>query len=210
MPSRGRGSRHRMVVLASAAAAATAIFAPASPAGASTAVSNVTVAVASPSSAAGALTTYKVGFKTSASGALSGDTGSTITIVLAHRNRPDQPDEQLPSWSAPPKTESCAGTDRTTSASCFLYSGMYHPGQHHRRRHAQRRHQPSHNQHHRHLEGQHQLRHAPRPHPRPTPSPPRNSRVERDCGDGVTVLGGRSADHLQGRVQDLGIRRPVR
>ena len=42
----------------------------------------VTVTVASPTSAAGALTTYKVGFTTSVSGGLSGDTGSTITVVL--------------------------------------------------------------------------------------------------------------------------------
>jgi hypothetical protein len=46
-------------------------------------VSAVTVAVSSPSAAAGALTSYKVGFKTSASGALAGVSGSTISIVLA-------------------------------------------------------------------------------------------------------------------------------
>ena len=45
-------------------------------------LSAVTVTVASPSSAAGALTTYKVGFTTSVSGGLSGDAGSTITIVF--------------------------------------------------------------------------------------------------------------------------------
>ncbi len=68
-----------------AAALLVAMFAtivPAATAGASTGVSNLTVAIASPSSAAGALTTYKVGFKTSASGALSGSAGDTIKIVL--------------------------------------------------------------------------------------------------------------------------------
>ena len=56
-----------MVLLAAALATMVAVIAPAPIAGAATAVSNVTVTVASPTSAAGALTTYKVGFKTSAS-----------------------------------------------------------------------------------------------------------------------------------------------
>lgn len=51
-------------------------------ASATTAVTNVTVSVSPPSSAAGALTTYNVGFKTSASGALSGNAGATITVTL--------------------------------------------------------------------------------------------------------------------------------
>jgi hypothetical protein len=45
-------------------------------------VSSVTIAVSSPSAAAGAQTNYQVGFKTSSSGGLSGAAGSKITIVL--------------------------------------------------------------------------------------------------------------------------------
>src|SRR6185503_15270240 len=43
-------------------------------------VTNVTVAVTPPSAAANALTTYNVGFKTSASGGLAGSSGSSVSI----------------------------------------------------------------------------------------------------------------------------------
>ena len=45
-------------------------------------LSGLTVTVASPTSAAGALTTYKLGFTTSVSGGMAGDTGSVMTITL--------------------------------------------------------------------------------------------------------------------------------
>jgi hypothetical protein len=67
-----------LVVVASVAG----VVSVALPAGAATAVSNVSVSIASPSSAARALTTYVVGFKTSASGSLSGNAGATVTVVL--------------------------------------------------------------------------------------------------------------------------------
>ena len=45
-------------------------------------VSNVTVAISPPTSAAGGLTTYTINFTTSSAGALSGATGDTVTIAL--------------------------------------------------------------------------------------------------------------------------------
>ena len=75
-------ARRYIAAVACVIAALAATVLQASGAAASTAVSNVTVGVASPSAAAGALTTYQVGFQTSASGGLSGNAGSTITIVL--------------------------------------------------------------------------------------------------------------------------------
>ena len=68
------------------------------------------------------MSTYKVTVKTSASGALSGDTGSTITIVLPDRNRPDQPDEQLRHGRHHP-VRRLHDIRRGTTASCFIYSG---------------------------------------------------------------------------------------
>jgi hypothetical protein len=77
-----RGAGRWTLSVALVVAATGALSVPVPSAGASTAVSNVTVAVTPPSSAANALTTYNIGFKTSASGALSGSAGDTITIVL--------------------------------------------------------------------------------------------------------------------------------
>src|SRR4029079_13996194 len=58
-------------------------FAWATPAAhAATGVSNLTASNASPSTAANALTTYAIGFKTSASGALVGSSGANITITF--------------------------------------------------------------------------------------------------------------------------------
>jgi len=51
-------------------------------AGPTSSVSNVTVTISSPSAAAGALTNYVVTFKASATGGLSGASGSTITVTV--------------------------------------------------------------------------------------------------------------------------------
>jgi hypothetical protein len=63
------------------ACAAVVIAAP-HPAGAATGVSNLMASNSSPSAAANALTSYVVTFKTSTTGSLSGDGGSTITVAL--------------------------------------------------------------------------------------------------------------------------------
>jgi hypothetical protein len=58
------------------------VSSPARAASAATSVSDVTVTNTAPSTAAGALTNYTIGFQTSTSGALSGSAASFITIIL--------------------------------------------------------------------------------------------------------------------------------
>ena len=77
--------------------------------------------MASPTSAAGALTTYKLGFTTSVSGGMAGDTGSVMTITLPAGT-------SLANFT---NGKVMVGTNElgfctdptTTTATCFLFSG---------------------------------------------------------------------------------------
>jgi hypothetical protein len=105
------------VVIAPVAAASAA---------ASSAVSALTVTISHPSAAAGALTTYAVHLKTSASGGLSGDAGDTITVTLPAGTSLTG----FHGGALLDGTTQLGGclVDAPTVVSCYVYSGSNVPG----------------------------------------------------------------------------------
>ena len=95
---------------------------------AATGVSNVTVGISPPTSAAGGLTTYAVSFTTSSAGALDGTAGDTVTIALPVNTGLGSFNDGTTSSLDVGATQDgyCAATDTSTSTptvTCYVYGG---------------------------------------------------------------------------------------
>jgi predicted lactoylglutathione lyase len=86
-----------------------------------TSVSGVTASISPPSSAAGAVTTYTVGFTTSASGALSQSAGDSITVTVPSGSNVDTMVNTAVDVGG--NQVGACGAATTTVASCGLFSG---------------------------------------------------------------------------------------
>jgi hypothetical protein len=93
---------------------------------AATGVSDVTVGVSPPTSAAGGLTTYVVSFTTSSAGSLSAAAGSTVTIALTANTGLSSFDDGTPLDVGTSQVGYCEPTDTgatNPTVTCYLYSG---------------------------------------------------------------------------------------
>ena len=95
---------------------------------AATGVSNVTVGISPPTSAAGGLTTYAVSFTTSSSGALSGTAGDAVTVALpANTGLGSFNTGTISSLDVGATQDGyCGATDTSASTptvTCYVYSG---------------------------------------------------------------------------------------
>ena len=107
-------------------AATTGVVAMPGVAVAATGVSDVTVSVSPPTSAAGGLTTYVVSFVTSSSGSLSAAADSTVTIALPANTGLSSFDDGTPLDVGTSQVGYCEPTDTsitTPTVTCYLYSG---------------------------------------------------------------------------------------
>ena len=129
---RGRAGGDRLrwkqaVLLASVLLAATAgVVASPGIAQAATAVSNVSVGISPPTSAAGGVTTYVVRFTTSTSGALAASAGSTVTIALPAHTGLGSFQDGGPLAVGAAQVGYCEPTDTSTTTptvTCDLSSG---------------------------------------------------------------------------------------
>ncbi len=95
---------------------------------AATGVSNVTVGISPPTSAAGGLTTYAVSFTTSSTGGLDGAVGDTVTIALPANTGLGSFNDGTTSSLDVGATQKgyCEATDTSTSTptvTCYVYGG---------------------------------------------------------------------------------------